>query len=51
MRRIRVLIVDDEPLFIESVEALLAGDDRVEVVGTARNGKGGSSAPFRSRRT
>ena len=36
---IRVLIADDEPLFIESVEALLANDDRVEVVGTARNGK------------
>jgi DNA-binding NarL/FixJ family response regulator len=38
-RPIRVLIADDEPLFIESVEALLAHDDRVEVVGTARNGK------------
>ena len=38
-RPIRVLIADDEPLFIESVEALLATDDRVEVVGTARNGK------------
>jgi DNA-binding NarL/FixJ family response regulator len=38
-RRIRVLIADDEPLFIESVQALLANDDRVEVVGTARNGK------------
>jgi DNA-binding NarL/FixJ family response regulator len=36
---IRVLIADDEALFIESVEALLANDDRVEVVGTARNGK------------
>lgn len=38
-RPIRVLIADDEPLFIESVEALLANDDRVEVVGTARNGR------------
>jgi DNA-binding NarL/FixJ family response regulator len=36
---VRVLIADDEPLFIESVQALLDGDDRVEVVGTARNGK------------
>ena len=36
---IRVLIADDEPLFIESVEALLAGDDRLEVVGTATDGK------------
>ena len=38
-RPIRVLIADDEPLFIESVEALLAGDDRLEVVGTATDGK------------
>lgn len=36
---IRVLIADDEPLFIETVQALLASDDRVEVVGTANNGK------------
>ena len=33
-----MLIADDEPLFIEMVEALLAGDDRIEVVGTAGNG-------------
>lgn len=38
-RTIRVLIADDEPLFIETVEALLASDDRIEVVGTAKNGK------------
>lgn len=38
-RPIRVLIADDEPLFIESVEALLANDDRLEVVGTATDGK------------
>ena len=37
-RPTRVLIADDEPLFVESVEALLANDDRVEVVGTAGNG-------------
>jgi DNA-binding NarL/FixJ family response regulator len=36
---IRVLIADDEPLFVESIEALLASDGRVEVVGTAPNGK------------
>ena len=35
----RVLIADDEPLFIESVQALLAHDERVEVVGTATNGQ------------
>jgi DNA-binding NarL/FixJ family response regulator len=38
-RRVRVLIADDEPLFVETIEALLAGDDRVEVVGTARDGE------------
>jgi DNA-binding NarL/FixJ family response regulator len=39
MRPVRVLIADDEPLFVETVEALLADDERVEVVGTAANGK------------
>ena len=38
-RPLRVLIADDDPLFVETVEALLAGDDRVEVVGTASNGQ------------
>jgi len=36
---VRVLIADDEPLFVETVKALLADDDRVEVVGTALNGQ------------
>jgi DNA-binding NarL/FixJ family response regulator len=36
---IRVLIADDEPLFIESIEALLSADERVEVVGRATDGK------------
>jgi DNA-binding NarL/FixJ family response regulator len=36
---VRVLIADDEPLFVEMVEALLASDDRIDVVGTARNGR------------
>jgi DNA-binding NarL/FixJ family response regulator len=36
---VRVLIADDEQLFVETVKALLADDDRVEVVGTARNGQ------------
>ena len=35
---VRVLIVDDEPLFVEMVEALLATDARIVVVGTAKNG-------------
>jgi len=34
-----VLIADDEPLFVEMIEALLASDDRVEVVGTAGDGE------------
>jgi len=39
VRPLRVLVADDEPLFVETVKALLAGDDRVEVVGTATNGQ------------
>ena len=38
-RPVRVLIADDEPLFVETVQALLQDDDRVEVVGTAGNGQ------------
>jgi DNA-binding NarL/FixJ family response regulator len=38
-RPVRVLIADDEPLFVESVEALLHGDERVSVVGSATNGQ------------
>src|SRR6266540_3494420 len=38
-RTVRVLIADDEPPFVEMVEALLAGDERIEVVGTAGNGR------------
>ena len=34
-----MLIADDEPLFVETIEALLAEDDRVEVVGTAADGE------------
>ena len=33
-----MLITDDEPLFVETIQALLGEDDRVEVVGTAGNG-------------
>src|SRR5438477_10357471 len=36
---IRVLIADDHPLFAETLEALLSTDPRLEVVGTARDGK------------
>ena len=39
MLPVRVLIADDEPLFVESVSALLHNDARVQVVGTASNGQ------------
>ena len=32
---IRVLLVDDEPMFLAALEALLAADDRIDVVGKA----------------
>jgi DNA-binding NarL/FixJ family response regulator len=34
----RVLIADDHTLFAEALEAILATDDRIAVVGRARNG-------------
>jgi DNA-binding NarL/FixJ family response regulator len=37
--KIRVLIADDHRLFAQALEAILAHDDRVEVVGTARSGE------------
>jgi two-component system, NarL family, nitrate/nitrite response regulator NarL len=36
---VRVLIVDDEPPFVEMVDALLSDERRITVVGKARNGK------------
>jgi DNA-binding NarL/FixJ family response regulator len=35
---VRVLIADDEPLFAEALELLLAADARIDVVGRAGNG-------------
>ncbi|HEX6491655.1 MAG TPA: response regulator transcription factor [Gaiellaceae bacterium] len=37
-RPIRVLIADDHRLFAEALEAILAGESGIEVVGRARNG-------------
>ena len=37
-RPTRVLIVDDEPLFVEMLEALLGADPRIEIVGAAGDG-------------
>jgi DNA-binding NarL/FixJ family response regulator len=36
--RVRVLIADDHRLFAEALEAILATDERIEVVGRARDG-------------
>jgi DNA-binding NarL/FixJ family response regulator len=38
---IRLLIVDDEPLFVEAVEAMLGAEDGFEIVGTAADGQEG----------
>ena len=37
--RIRVLIADDHRLFAETLEALLATDDRIDVAGHAHDGR------------
>ena len=39
MAVIRVLIADDHRLFAEALEAILAGDDRIKVVGHAGDGR------------
>jgi two-component system nitrate/nitrite response regulator NarL len=36
---IRVLIADDHALFVEALEAILAAEDRIAVVGRAENGE------------
>ena len=36
---VRVLIADDEPLFVEMVEALLADEEQIEVVASAQDGQ------------
>ena len=36
--RVRVLIADDHRLFAEALEAILATDQRIDIVGRARNG-------------
>jgi len=38
---VRVLIVEDEDIFAQLVEVLLAADEQIEVVGRARDGKDG----------
>jgi DNA-binding NarL/FixJ family response regulator len=36
---IRVLVVDDEPLFVEMLQALLDAEEDIEIVGTAAHGQ------------
>jgi DNA-binding NarL/FixJ family response regulator len=36
---VRVLIADDHRLFAEALEAILSGDERIELVGLAANGE------------
>ena len=38
---IRLLIVDDEPLFVEMVQAMLGAEQGFEIVGTAADGEEG----------
>jgi DNA-binding NarL/FixJ family response regulator len=35
---VRVLIADDEPLFAEALQLMLAADERIEIVGRAADG-------------
>jgi len=37
--KIRVLVVDDDPNFVDAARAMLAADQRLEVVGGASNGE------------
>lgn len=38
---VRIVVVDDEPLFVEMVLAMLGGEEDLEVVATARDGAEG----------
>ena len=38
-RPIRVLVADDQPIFASMLDAVLARDERIEVVGHAANGR------------
>ena len=38
---ISVLVTDDEPLFVEMIQALLAAEEGIAVIATARNGQAG----------
>jgi DNA-binding NarL/FixJ family response regulator len=38
---IGVLVVDDEPAFVEMIRAMLSAEDGIEVIATAENGRAG----------
>jgi len=44
---VRVLLVDDQPMFVEALKALLESDDRVDVVAATDNVLTRSSSPRR----
>jgi two-component system, NarL family, nitrate/nitrite response regulator NarL len=41
-RTIRIVVVDDEPLFVEMVQAMLGAEEGLEIVGTAADGEEGA---------
>src|SRR5437763_6667462 len=45
---IRILLVDDDPAFLQSIEALLTGEPGVEIVGKAASGREALAAAARA---
>ena len=43
---VRVLLVDDAPVYADTLELLLAGDDRIEIAGKAYDGAEGLERAF-----
>ena len=43
---VRVLLVDDAPVYADTLELLLAGDDRIEIAGKAYDGTEGLERAF-----
>ncbi|MEO0469000.1 MAG: response regulator transcription factor [Bacteroidota bacterium] len=39
MKKIKVLLVEDQPVYIDGLKAILMTDDHIEVIGTALNGE------------
>ena len=48
---IGVLVADDEPLFVEMLQAMLGAEDGIDVVATAGTGVQRSTSPASSTRT